>query len=824
MFIAGNTYPQSLEDIQQAAPAFIVGGTPSLAPHSSWKAKTETIFDNSGSDRGTIIEASETIPGSIQITIPEDIIAIASVRLDGIGYAIANSSTDKRIGYYSFNPQTHLLTVYYKLPYLGGQVYWQGISRNLPVGIALINCVDPPYSEILKEWNIERVSINRSLEDSPSASFSFSACSDKETTVRSRFKPGQRVTLFNIPFRVTQLQIERKGTSIYPNYNISVTVSLEWYLSETFSDSPLNRSPTPQPLVTGQATDKKKIPSTTKKVDIFTVVATTGHLKGGNSSAPSPSQAGRGVVAKSSVALVREVETSGPPAVVDTPNYSSVSDALSAGAAKSGAFLYRSGEAVSTIKWGQVPTHFISPGEIQSDLSFNFALPDSNDSDDGEDEEEEDTEEEDTEEEEETPQSPARDDEEIVETTRTEFENTDNFADLTQPYYTDSEAARSPNICFDTGGATKKVRIIKERGGSLLEQTEETWGYVFISKDVHAFYPDNTPPEINYIGSGQARWQKVSETRTTNYFDELGYLVKTETTGYKLARAKQESDSLETCGLYIEALTFGTDTEDGQRSLKEIESYEFNQEMPIYDRTTYTLEKMRDYYRDIVRSSDIDWIEPKFCSRMLRWQIDRILIPNSQTDEDGIVRPPIVQVNELIEETRTIITNTKCTPERFKVNQYSRGAEGNGGRDRVVVTSSIENLGRPSTHTTIPIKQIRWQDLIKKPEVEEDDKTKEEKEKQEQKQIEVTQKTIASSRNETSSFSMKYHSEFKEGDKVYFDGRTWVILEISSVFNCVLGQVNCESFNLTLGKYNEIAININPNQFTNISLIGVTNG
>lgn len=816
MFVAGSTYPKSLEDIQQAAPAFIVGGTPSLAPHSTWKAKTETIFDNSGSDRGTIIEGNETTPDAIQIIIPEEIIAIASVRLDGNNYANgqspryanANNQSDKRIGYYYFNPLTHLLTVYYRLPYGGGQVYWQGISRNLPSGIALINCVSPPYSEILREWNIERISISRQLEESPSATIEFSACGGKESEVRSRFKPGQRATLFNIPFRVTQLQIERKGTSVYPNYNISVSVSLEWYLSETFSDSPLNNSPTPQPLVTGQATNQKKVPSTTKKVNVLTVVAR---------------QAGR-VIAKGSAAYVTEVPTSGPPAVVDTPNYSSVSEALVAGAAKSGAFVYRSGEAVSTVRWGQVPTHFISPAEIESDLSFNLALPDSNDNES--DDEDKDTDElEDTEEKEETPQSPDRDKEEIVETTREEFENAESYVDLTIPYYSgDADGARTPNICFDTGGTTKKRRTIKERGGAMLETIEETWGYAFISKDVHAFYPDSIPVENPYIGSGLEGWQKVSETRTTNYYDELGYLVKTETTGYKLARAKQESDTRETCSLYMDALIYGLLSEDGQNNLKEIESYQFNQKMPIYDKTTYTLEKMQDYYRDIVRSSDIDWIEPKFCSRMMRSQIDRILIPNPKTDEDGIVRPPIVQVNELIEETRTIITNTKCTPERFKVNQYSRGAEGTGGRDRIVVTSSIENLGRPSTHTTIPITKIYWQNLIKKPEVKEDDKTEEEKEEKEQKQIEVTQKTIASSRNEALSFSMKYHSEFKEGDKVYFDGRTWVILEISAEFNCLLSKVNCESFNLTLGKYNDIAININPNQFTNVSLIGVTNG
>jgi hypothetical protein len=722
MFVASSTFPLKLTGVRPVAPAFFVGGVISpFAPVLSWEQSRETVFDRNGNATGTVVDlipiASNPVTEEGSIAPPISVLVAIQIPVPDDIVAVTQIN-------------------------VGGQYYELVTS---PVTSETVNAVIP--------------------------------LTGSEGAVRERFRLGSSVNLFGIPFRVTQLQIVRSLSHVYPNHKISVTVSLEWYLSETFKDSPLNKPPA-VPSSVSTAKGKVEAPSKTKRVDVFTVVARQpGQLK---------------VVGSAVVA--REVPTSGKPAVVDTANYSSVGEALADGAAKNGSFLYRSGEAIATRQWGQVPTHFISPAEITTDLTFVLQSSDGDIKDSSSsDEEEED-------EEEEKSPPPDRDKEEIVETERFEFENCLNDVELTLPYYDYDDAVRTANICYDAGGPTKKKRIIEEKGGVMLETTEQVWGYAFISKDVHAYYPDRNPPDIEFLPSlVNMGWQKVQETTTRNYFDELGYLVKTEVSGYKLARFQQESE-LETASLYLEALIYGLDTEDGQRNLTEIESYQFDRKLPLYDVTTYSLSSMLDYYRDIIKpTGDPFWIEPKFAAVATRKQVDRALAPNPRSD-DTVKLPPIILVQELIEETKTVITNTKCTPERFCVIQYSNAAEGTGGKNRIVVISNQENLGRPSTHTNLPQKQIFWQDLIDLPKESEDEKTEQEREEKEEKAKEIFEQTIAATRDETLSFSMLYRPEFNEGDKVYFDGRYWVILDISAEFICQMGRVNCEDFKLTLGR------------------------
>jgi hypothetical protein len=769
MFVAGSDYPSDLFDVHPVAPAFTVAGEVRLAPFCEVASRSLSQV------------AIEVPPAAIngQVRILTDEMPFLIV-FDERYYVWSESGT--RSGTFYYDGESLIINPH--LPLLGGQIYLYQLRQGATYDLRL-NCVDPPYSEILAQWNIDRYSISRQFNESPTASISFKACRDKENDIRTRFNPRtySKVILHDIPFRVTQLTITKSGIYTYPNYHLEVQVTLEWALSETFSDSVLNKSIS-STTITGVT-----IGEVNYQVPIRSGTVSIGDKVGSSYNGQVPIALWGG----SSI------------------NANTVIDALTDGALAIGSFLYKSGEQIITRRWGEVKEHFLSPLDITSDrITYTLSPADGSRRAAPGDEEEE---EEELEEEETTPPNPDRGREEIIETTRVEYENAEFEVDLILPYYNDSEAARNPSICFDAGGVTKKKRTITERGGTMLETIEVTYGYAFVSKDVHGFYPDE--PRFEYTGLVRDAWIKVQETTTTNYFDEFGYLIKTEIKGNRLARFKQETDQLETSALYIGALIAGLDSEDGQLQLAEIENYKFKFKLPIYDVTDYKLESMMDYYRDIVRPrGDSTWIEPKFCSVATRSQVDRILSESPQQDDD-IVRPPIVAVQELLEETRTIITNTKCTPERFKVNQYSNGGEGSGGKNRIVINSSIENLGRPSTHTLVPIQRIYWQDLVKLPTEEEDDKTKEEREEKQQQQIEATSNAIDAARNETLSMTSFYDRDLSEGDKVIFDNRSWIILDMNGEFVCHDNRVTCEEFTMTLGKFEPIAIPIDFNVFGN---------
>ncbi|MGL5877609.1 MAG: hypothetical protein ACRC2V_07505, partial [Xenococcaceae cyanobacterium] len=203
MFVAGDDYPSTKEFINQTAPAFMVGGDARLAACFEVGSRKSQVAS---------LDAPAAIEGKITATIDEEVIGIELIVFDE-RYYVPSTPDDTRPGTFYYNAIAHTVSINYHAPLRGGQIYVYHF--RLPTSDFRLQCVDPPYSQILQEWNIQRYSINKALEGSPTGSFSFNACREKWDEVRSRFKPGQRVTLHDIPFRVTQLQIDKAGIHVY---------------------------------------------------------------------------------------------------------------------------------------------------------------------------------------------------------------------------------------------------------------------------------------------------------------------------------------------------------------------------------------------------------------------------------------------------------------------------------------------------------------------------------------------------------------------------------------------------------------------------------
>jgi len=347
-------------------------------------------------------------------------------------------------------------------------------------------------------------------------------------------------------------------------------------------------------------------------------------------------------------------------------------------------------------------------------------------------------------------------------TTRYEYENCTSQADLQSPggsggiIFLNSDDLKDPGNVFDNGGRTKTRRIIEEKDGNPLSISEQVFGYVFVSSQLFILpetasdYDKMTanggkwPLNFNSfnVGSVTSFWKKVESTYTEYYYDEDGYLTSSIKTGWKLGRLKRESGEYEAANLWINTFYNSVTVRNGpvidngpppawKAAAREYNAYtfynpiEYADEDPvfpdineinspalfqysIFERTSYDLADMVDYYDDI----DIPKGNPpnKFAYKTSSYSNVQEVQPNPKDDPEdpGSPYPPLIAHKERKEtsQTQIIIPATvkakKKTPELFVVTDYSHSVEGDHSSSSIMIGNSTQYSGRPSVHTKLP--------------------------------------------------------------------------------------------------------------------------
>jgi hypothetical protein len=383
---------------------------------------------------------------------------------------------------------------------------------------------------------------------------------------------------------------------------------------------------------------------------------------------------------------------------------------------------------------------------------------------------------------------------------------------------------------FDNNGFTKLARVITEYKGVPISVTEETFGFAYTLEELALVLPINndtqkivTYPNVN----PQAYWGIVQQVTTNYIYGDEGYLEGTITTGFKRARFKQES-SQETIDLKIQLLDAEVGTQEYSDLLKQIEAYRFTLQLPINDRTDYTLSALRDYYTDIppLPEGDPDAIEPRFYQQKTRTQRETVTAANPESTEE-LALPDITVTSTIFESDRRHISSTG-KPERYTQRTNYQRLEGAEGIDAIARSSYAQVIGRPGTHTRI--EQVvpnnnsgtsNWllykdfnfwvstpnsgtnfktiEQTLSYPDV--DDPTR-------AKKAATTQYNILNSRSsQTLNLSMRWMPGIEEGDLISFRGVKYVIFAIADQRTFFRGGQN-GTLTLTCGRYIDLNLSV----------------
>jgi len=169
----------------------------------------------------------------------------------------------------------------------------------------------------------------------------------------------------------------------------------------------------------------------------------------------------------------------------------------------------------------------------------------------------------------------------------------------------DSGMLRSMDLNYDASGKIKTKTFTKREGTTILWEKVETWGFMYLSKDI----VKERDGESILEASPSNYWGLTESQETTHIFDpSTGYYLGNKITGWKMCRFKQES-STETAKLEQEksaiadpaSKIYEADANVRGEKLFElneiIDCYRFRA-VPITGGTQFILRQNRDYYRD----------------------------------------------------------------------------------------------------------------------------------------------------------------------------------------------------------------------------------
>jgi hypothetical protein len=349
--------------------------------------------------------------------------------------------------------------------------------------------------------------------------------------------------------------------------------------------------------------------------------------------------------------------------------------------------------------------------------------------------------------------------------TRFEYENCISVVDQAVPGGTGlilvsniADDLKDPGNNFDNGGRTKTSRRITEKNGNPLTITEIVYGYAFVSSQLFRLPTTIADYEQMQVNGGkwpltlapfsmgvQGYWQIVQRTITTFEYDNEGYLTSSNKTGWKLGRLKRESGEYEAANIWIDTFKKSRRTNVDPNTIdtgpppawkaaaREYNAYLFfnpiaytgdNPVFPnvnqvstrslfrylINESSNYYLSPLSDYYPDI-NTPDGQPV-PRFVYRSSSFSNYQEVQPNPKDDprDPGSPYTPLIAHKENKESSTTQIiipaslSAEARSPEMYSVVDYVHAVEGDHSSSSLKIGNSTQYLGRPSTHTQLPVR------------------------------------------------------------------------------------------------------------------------
>jgi hypothetical protein len=144
------------------------------------------------------------------------------------------------------------------------------------------------------------------------------------------------------------------------------------------------------------------------------------------------------------------------------------------------------------------------------------------------------------------------------------------------------EVIQAMSLCFDIGGQTKTRTIVEEEAGATMSSTDEVWGFVFLGREIYNEALANSGSANPYRGDPYQFWRCIRRVKTTYIYDRnTGYLLYTDISGYNTVRYKQESAESPETVYYT--------SDDPELSL-----YLF-QQIPVYGKSSRYLKRFPEY-------------------------------------------------------------------------------------------------------------------------------------------------------------------------------------------------------------------------------------
>ena len=260
-----------------------------------------------------------------------------------------------------------------------------------------------------------------------------------------------------------------------------------------------------------------------------------------------------------------------------------------------------------------------------------------------------------------------------------------------------SDYLRVPTHAFDNGGITKTKKTIKSFNGETVEETEETYGLVYTSLDVFTINVTSSSP-FRYTQeflnpSINGFWQQISYEKKVYSYDSNGDYTGFVSTGWKLQRFRQESESLELLDLKIEELDPATDA-DRLTVIAQLIAIYTAQRLPISSSQINFLERMDTHYTDITDDS-------KYAKKTIFTQSNTQLIADPESTDDDPLPPIVVGENKTEETYATVVSpqsrNSPQVPERYQTRSFSTDSSGQSFRDSASINQVSTSTGRPAT-------------------------------------------------------------------------------------------------------------------------------
>lgn len=384
------------------------------------------------------------------------------------------------------------------------------------------------------------------------------------------------------------------------------------------------------------------------------------------------------------------------------------------------------------------------------------------------------------------------------------------------------EALRTPSWCFDITSEKTIPRTIKQLNGLDLEIIEEEWGFVYTTIDVYeisgnryVFNPssfDSSPDNL---------WQRVRiTTKVYNYDPKTGYLVSVRGSTQRLTRLKQETaEGMESINLQLAIAQ-----EDDENTIflltKRLTAYtDFFWVTEPYNED-YSNDDLSRYYPELGRE-DNDRIPPQYVKEFKVGQGVITTKPNPESTLDEPL-PPVI-LGEIKKQTvTTFITDTN--KRKYKEKQDLFTVKGYGVEDSIGSTDSQDKNGIPSTATRlqklgfteensenegeITLKYLIATDGGFLPDNIENgtiDYPGITTLVEGIKGIRTEYSIINSQKEEVLTISTKTPLDVIMGQNIIKDGVIYRLFSYSENYK-VSGVVNCESVELTLGKYQEVTV------------------